>query len=104
MFILVLWATECCLEIQVANESHGLLFGIQSMRFFRLMSLERQVALTNHTQWQQWSEQARLRAATLTWDNCAQAFRKIPELVVKREARSALPTDNDIFDPRLPAN
>ena len=42
-----------------------------------------QIALTDQQQWQQWSTQARDRAATLTWENCARPFQKIPELVEK---------------------
>jgi len=39
------------------------------------------IALTDQQQWQHWSNQARERAATLTWEHCARPFQKIPELI-----------------------
>jgi glycosyltransferase involved in cell wall biosynthesis len=38
-------------------------------------------ALTDHKQWQRWSENAVNRAATLTWERCARPFQRICDLV-----------------------
>ena len=75
-------STDCCAIAEVCEPAGQ--FGPVGDPEWTANALE--AALTDQKQWQHWSEQARLRAATLTWDNCAQAFRKIPELVVKREA------------------
>jgi len=75
-------STDCCAIAEVCEPAGQ--FGPVGDPEWTAKALE--TALTDQKQWQHWSEQARLRAATLTWDNCARAFQKIPELIEKREA------------------
>ncbi len=69
-------STDCCAIAEVCQPAG--LFGSVGDPEWTANALE--TALTDHQQWQHWSEQARLRAATLTWDNCARPFQRIPEL------------------------
>jgi hypothetical protein len=73
-------STDCCAIAEVCQPAGQ--FGPVGDPEWTANALE--TALTDQKQWQHWSEQARLRAATLTWDNCARAFQKIPELLEKR--------------------
>ncbi len=72
-------STDCCAIAEVCKPAGQ--FGPVGDPEWTANALE--AALTDQKQWQNWSEQARLRAATLTWENCARPFQKIPGLVEK---------------------
>ena len=72
-------STDCCAIAEVCEPAGQ--FGPVGDPEWTANALE--AALTDQKQWQNWSEQARLRAATLTWENCARPFQKIPGLVEK---------------------
>jgi glycosyltransferase involved in cell wall biosynthesis len=96
-------STNCCAISEVCATAG--LFGPVGDAAWTADALDR--ALTDNQQWQIWSDNAVERAARLTWEKCARAFRKIPELVgesLREEPESEFETGHvadDAFQARL---
>lgn len=70
-------STDCCAISEICQPAG--LFGPVSDPEWTADALD--TALTDNLQWETWSRNAVDRAEQLRWENCAQAFRRIPELV-----------------------
>lgn len=70
-------STNCCAIAEICETAGQ--FGPPGDSDWTANALEK--ALTDRSAWNEWSANARQRAAQLTWENCAQPFLKIPELV-----------------------
>lgn len=70
-------STNCCAIAEVCEGAGQ--FGPVNDPEWTANALD--TALTDNAQWAAWSQAAIQRAEALTWENCAQAFKRIPELV-----------------------
>jgi len=70
-------STDCCAISEICQGAG--LFGPVGDPEWTANALDRM--LTDNEQWNIWSNIAIERAEQLSWENCAQAFKKIPELV-----------------------
>ncbi len=73
-------STDCCAIAEICAPAGQ--FGPPGDPEWTANALDR--ALTDNEQWQTWSDNAVQRADMLTWEKCATAFRRIPELVGER--------------------
>lgn len=80
-------STTCCAISEICKSAG--LFGPMADPEWTADALD--TVLTDNDQWATWSQNAIERAEMLRWENCAQAFRRIPELV--GESLPPLPTE-----------
>ena len=69
-------STDCCAIAEVCQPAGQ--FGPVGDPEWTAKALEK--AISDSSAWDQWSINARQRAAQLTWENCAQPFQRIPEM------------------------
>ena len=86
-------STDCCAISEICQGAG--LFGPVSNAEWTANALDR--VLTDNKQWQIWSNRAIEQAQQLSWENCAQAFKRIPELVGQSIVQTAKTTTADKY-------